>query len=211
LQDQSATTTGQEGLLRLSPLFDAALALLAREGRWRAALVRQIGPEPHDVILDGFCGAGALSLMLARLAPEAEIVGLDPRPGLVAQARARAAESGLRISFVEGEPSEAALYLGQRTPTKIVLTLIGAPSAAEKLAQLQGARSIVDPAGALHVIDFGRQRTALMRGLFQAARGGADTGDAATLIRAAGFVAVEETAAWPTASGVVSLFRARAT
>jgi ubiquinone/menaquinone biosynthesis C-methylase UbiE len=209
MQDQGATTAGNEGRLRLSPLYDAALALLAREGRWRAALARQIGPEPHDVILDGFCGAGALCLTLARLEPEAEIVGLDPRTGLVAQARARAAEAGLRLSFIEGAPSEAALYLGQRTPTKIVLTLIGAPSAAEKLAQLQGARQIVDPAGALHVIDFGRQHTALMRGLFQA-RGGADTGDAATLIRAAGFVAVEETAAWPTASGVISLFRARA-
>jgi ubiquinone/menaquinone biosynthesis C-methylase UbiE len=210
MQDQDAATTGSERLLRLSPLYDAALALLAREGRWRAALAAQIAPEPHDVILDGFCGAGALCLTLARLEPQAEIVGLDPRAGLLAQARSRAAESGLRVSFIEGAPSEAALYLGQRTPTKIVLTLIAATTAAEKVAQLQGARQIIDPSGALHVIDFGRQRTALMRGLFQAARGGVDAGDTATLIRAAGFVAVEETAAWPTASGAISLFRARA-
>jgi ubiquinone/menaquinone biosynthesis C-methylase UbiE len=210
MQGQGTATSGREARERFAPLYDAALALLAREGRWRAAVAAQIAPEPHDVVLDGLCGAGALCLTLARLQPEAEIVGLDPRPALLEQARARAAEAGLRISFIEGAPSDAPVYLGQRTPTQIVLTLVGARSAAEKLAQLQAARQIVDPAGVLHVIDFGRQRGALMRGLFAAFHGGADAGDPPTLIRAAGFVAVEETAAWPTGSGIVSLYRARA-
>lgn len=208
MQGQDMAPFGTEGLSRFSPLYDAALALLAREGRWRAALTAQVAPEPHDVVLDGFCGAGALSLALARLQPQAEIVGLDPRAGFVAQARARAAESGLRISFVEGAPREAALYLGARTPTQVILTLTGAPTAVDRLAELQGAHDIMDPAGLLHVVDYGRPRSPLMR--LAASRRTHELAETAALIRAAGFVAVEETAAWPTPTGVIALFRARA-
>lgn len=209
MQEQDAALTGAEASSRLSPLYDAALALLAREGRWRTALVRQIAPEPHDLILDALCGAGALCLMLRRMQPGADIVGLEPRPDLLLQARARAAEAGVQVSFVAGEPRDAGLYLGQRTPTHVVLTLTGVRSAPQRLAHLQGVRQVIDPAGVLHVADFGRQTHPLMRGLFRAAHGG-EAGDAPTLIRAAGFVAVEETATWPTGAGVISLYRARA-
>jgi SAM-dependent methyltransferase len=209
MQGQDMVPYGTQRASALAPLYDAALALLAREGRWRAALTAQVAPEAHDVILDGFCGAGALSFALARANPGAEIVGLDPRPAVIAQARARAAETGVRVSFVEGAPRDAALYLGVRMPTQVVLTLTGAPGAVDRLAELQGARAIMDPAGLLHVIDHGRARSPLMR--LAAASRRVDPVETATMIRAAGFVAVEETAAWSTPAGPIALFRARAT
>lgn len=210
MQDQSSVSLGTER--RLDAFYDAALGLLAREGRWRSALADQIAPEPHDVILDIGCGAGALSLMLARMQPGADVIGFDPRGGFIAQARARAAEAGLPVSYVESDARDVALHVGARTPTKIVLTLTGARTAAEKLARMQSARQIIDPAGALHVVDYGTQRTPLMRRLFAASRGAAGNPDAdvRALIRAASFVAVEETATWQTPSGAISLYRARA-
>jgi hypothetical protein len=94
-------------------------------------------------------------------------------------------------------------------PTQVVLTLTGAPGAVDRLAELQGARAIMDPAGLLHVIDHGRARSPLMR--LAAASRRVDPVETATMIRAAGFVAVEETAAWSTPAGPIALFRARAT
>jgi ubiquinone/menaquinone biosynthesis C-methylase UbiE len=194
----------------LDAFYGAALGLLSREGRWRAALADQIAPTPHDVILDIGCSTGALSLMLARMQPAAEVIGLDPRPGLVAQARARAAESGVQISYVEGDPRDIALHVGARTPTKIVLTLTTARNAADRLGRMQCARQVIDPAGVLHVVDYGAQRTPLMRRLFAVTGRGDPDGDVRALIRVAGFVAVEETATWNTPSGAISLYRARA-
>lgn len=208
MHEDRADAFGTDG--RLAPLYDAARAMLAREGRWRAALVNQVAPEPHDVILDIGCGAGSLAMLLVRAQPAAEVIGFDPRPGMLAQARARAAEQGLAISFVECAPRDVSLHLGARTPTKIVLSLTAVRGATVKLAQIQGARQMIDPAGVLHVIDYGAQRSALMRRLFAAPRDGAPEGHAPTLIRAAGFVAVEETATWSTPSGAISLYRARA-
>ena len=200
--------TGGDG--RLATFYDAAVSLLAGESLWRTALAVQIGIEPHDTVLDIGCGAGALCLLLARIQPSAEIIGIDPRAAVIAQARARAGEAGARVSFIEGDTRDIGLSIGQHTPTKIVLTLTGALSATDKLARLQGARQIIDPAGIVHVVDYGAQRTALMQRLFAVSSPRAPAGDVGPLIRAAGFVAVEETAAWPTPAGVIALHRARA-
>ena len=207
-QQRKIVATGGDG--RLSTLYDAAVSLLTGESLWRAALAAQIGIEAHDTVLDIGCGAGALCLLLARMQPGAEIIGIDPRGGLIAQARIRAGAAGLRASFIKGDAGDAGVSIGQHTPTRIVLTLTGALSATEKLARLQRARQIIDPAGVLHVVDHGAQRTALMQRLFAASSPRASTGDVSALIRAAGFVAVEETAAWPTPAGVIALHRARA-
>ncbi len=218
MQDQRAPPFRTEG--RLAPLYDAALSIMSREGRWRTALAEQVAPEPHDIILDIGCGGGALSILIARLQPAASIIGFDSRGALLDQARARAQEAGVRVSFIQAEAHDAGPYTGPRPPTKIVLTLTGLRTAAEKLGLMQIARQIVDPAGTLHVVDFTPRRSDLMRRLLSAPietlvsgdvrPSTASGGEAATLIRAAGFVAVEETATWPTPSGAVSLYRARA-
>jgi SAM-dependent methyltransferase len=205
---------------RLAPLYGAARSLMAREGRWQAVLAEQVAPEAQDIILDVGCGAGALSILLARLQPDAAIVGFDHRPGMVAQARIRARDAGVRATFIEAEPHDAGPYAGPHPPTKVVLTFTGGSSTTAKLALMQMARQIIDPAGMLHVADVTPRPTDMMQRLLRAPIetliGGevrpsnAPGGDTSLLIRAAGFVAVEETSTWPTPAGAVSLFRARA-
>lgn len=59
---------------------------------------------PNDRVLDVGCGAGAVSLAMARAAPGATIVGVDRETGYVAHARSRAAERGIaNASFQTGE------------------------------------------------------------------------------------------------------------
>jgi SAM-dependent methyltransferase len=57
---------------------------------------------PGSAILDIGCGAGELSLALARLRPRATVVGVDVSADLVAAARARAGERGA-VSFIEAD------------------------------------------------------------------------------------------------------------
>ncbi len=52
------------GHAALTPLYDAAIALMTREGRWRSALVRQIAPNSDDVILDVGCGPGTWTMVI---------------------------------------------------------------------------------------------------------------------------------------------------
>jgi SAM-dependent methyltransferase len=55
-------------------------------------------------ILDVACGTGNSAIPAAKLG--ADVVGIDIVPNLVQQARARAAEEGLRIRFDEGDAEE---------------------------------------------------------------------------------------------------------
>lgn len=193
---------------RLAPLYEAATALLTPDGDWRATLAEAVAPEAHDVVLEGGCGAGGLCHLLARMAPDADIVGVDPDEALVAQARARAAGAA---SFIVADIADAGLHLGAWTPTRVILNFAPGVRAATRMAQLQGARQIIDPAGQLFVASMtSAPQGALRRLLADRGRAEPSREETATLIRAAGFVAVEEIAVRPALAGVVVLHRARA-
>ncbi len=73
------------GHAALTPLYDAAISLMTCEGRWRRALLQQVAPRDGETILDVGCGTGTFALMLKRAAPNARVIGLDPRrPALAA-------------------------------------------------------------------------------------------------------------------------------
>jgi SAM-dependent methyltransferase len=57
-------------------------------------------------VLDVGCGPGRLSLLIAALAPQLEVVGVDVDPGMLARARTRAegaGEAGRRVSFIQAD------------------------------------------------------------------------------------------------------------
>lgn len=203
---EGGQATGTERAL--PPLQGAALALLDRDRGWRSTLAALVGADPHDVVLDMGCGAGALTVAIARAAPRAEVIGVDARADLVAQARERALAAGADAAFVACDPAEAAAALGARTPTKIVLSLTGTRTPAERLERLHAARAIIDPGGLLFAADFAATQSPLLRRFSTAVRG--DGADTPALVRAAGFVGVEQIASRVTVAGAVALWRARA-
>lgn len=200
----------------LASLYGAAGSLLGREGRWRGVLAGHIAPNAHDLVVDFQCGAGDLAFQLARLQPMVRVIGVDRDAALIARAQTRAADTRASLAFAHATPDDVAVMLGAATATKVIVTLTDTHRTSEKLRRLHLARAILDPLGSVFVIDYGVQRTALMRGLHNAARAlrdapPADPHDTLTpLMRAAEFVAVDETVVWPTPSGSVSLHRARA-
>jgi hypothetical protein len=86
----------------------------------------------------------------------------------------------------------------------------------EKRAGLASIYSALNAGGELHIADYGLQRTWLMRSLFrnvQCVDGYENTqpnadGILISLMKEAGFAQVKETAAIPTLTGSISLYRA---
>jgi len=69
------------------------------------ALVARAGFRPGEHVLDIGCGGGATSIDIARrVAPGGSVTGIDISPGLIAEAKRRAAAAGeLPIRFVLGD------------------------------------------------------------------------------------------------------------
>ncbi|MDX2144140.1 MAG: class I SAM-dependent methyltransferase [Rhodospirillaceae bacterium] len=202
----------------LTPLYDSAIALLTRERHWRRLLLAQAAPRAGDRILDVGCGTGTFALMLKQACPAAEVMGIDPDPEVLARARAKAAAAGADIAFVAGfvpEMPPARL----NAPTKIVSSLVFHQIPLEgKRGLLRAIRALLADGGELHIADYGAQRSRLMRALFrgtvQVLDGTADTqpnadGVLPQIMRDAGFASVEETRIVPTATGSISLLKAR--
>lgn len=213
----SSEFTPALGHAAFTPLYDAAIALLTREGRWRRAFLAQIAPGPSDRILDVGCGTGTLALMLKRRAPSALVVGLDPDPDILQRARRKLEKSGVEVTFKQGFARDAGKVLPAGV-TKAVSSLVfhQAPLE-EKCAGLAAMHASLVPGGELHIADYGLQRTALMRNLFrqiQRLDGVENTtpnaeGILPVLMKEAGFSDIEETSVIPTPTGSISLYIGR--
>jgi len=205
------------GHAALTPLYDAAIALLTREGRWRRALVDQIAPSATDRILDVGCGTGSLVLLLKRRAPDSLVVGLDPDADVLERARRKTERLGVDVTFRQGFARDAggALPMGA---TKAVSSLVfHQVPLEEKRAGLAAMHACLMTGGEVHIADYGLQRTALMRTLFKQVQrldGVENTAPNARgilpeLMGKAGFVDIKERSVIPTPTGSISLYHGR--
>lgn len=216
MPEPNASASAREGT-RLAAILEAARALATREGRWRKALTAQIAPSADDVIVELGCGAGGLAIDLALAAPGAHVIGVEADEKLVARARERAAQAGVRVEFLRGLPQHAAHLLNAWAPVKIAASFVPwAATLSEKRALIAAARATLRGGGSLHLADYGPQRTPLMRTLLRAAQRFQSVDNTPHLaraliesMRAEGFVAVAETESFPTPAGSISLFHGR--
>jgi protein-S-isoprenylcysteine O-methyltransferase Ste14/SAM-dependent methyltransferase len=200
----------------LTPLYDVA-ARLTGERRLKRRLLERAGIGPDTDVLDLGCGTGTLAVMAAARVPTARIVGLDVDPAILAIARRKVGRAGVRVALVEGSATEPPFPPASfdRVLTTLVLHHLTTP---RKRAALAAARRVLRAGGELHVADFGRPHTALMRLAAAAFRwfdgdeatGANLRGELPALVREAGFVAVEESERWRTPFGTLTFLRALA-
>src|SRR6478609_6272599 len=70
------TFTPAAGRFAPTRFYDPVVAL-TRERLWRSLAVMYVAPRPGDVIADVGCGTGSLSVLLGRVEPRAQIIGLE--------------------------------------------------------------------------------------------------------------------------------------
>jgi len=204
------------GFKLLTPLYDAAIALLTREGRWRSELVAAIDPQEEDVIVDVGSGTGSLAAAVLRRQPDCAFLGIDPDREAIDRAQRKLARRKRGAVFVHGYLEEG-VFKGRLHPNKIVSSLVlHQVPLAEKSRILTTMHDVLESAGVCHIADYGHQTSRLSKLSFritvQALDGKADTqpnadGVLPELMNAAGFEEVQETRRIPTPTGVISLYR----
>jgi ubiquinone/menaquinone biosynthesis C-methylase UbiE len=141
---------------RLMPLYDPLCRLL-RISRLHRPLVDQADIRPGQRVLEIGCGTGNLALLVGRLHPGAEVVGLDPDPKALARARRKAERRSLAVRFDHGFAQELpyADASFDRVLSALMFHHLGPD---ERERALREVRRVLQPGGSLHLVDFGGAR-----------------------------------------------------
>jgi len=211
------TFTPAAGRFAPTRLYDPVVAL-TRERLWRALTAMYVAPRAGDLIADVGCGTGSLAVILSRVEPRAQIIGLDPDPEVLALAQGKAAAAGADVDWRLSMGDALTEPLGERSVDTVVSSLVLHQCPLPmKRAVLASMYSVLRPGGRVVIADFGRQRTTLMRLAFrivQLADGKQDTqhnadGVLPELLSESGFRDVREAEVVPTVSGSISVYVAR--
>jgi ubiquinone/menaquinone biosynthesis C-methylase UbiE len=98
------------------------------------AAVERAAISPGDRVVDVGCGTGNAALLAALRG--ARVTGVDPAARLLEVARVRAAESGVSVTFVEGDASSIPVETASMDLVLSVFGVIFAPDAAAAAAEM---------------------------------------------------------------------------
>ncbi len=207
------TFTPALGRFAPTRFYDPVVAL-TRERLWRALAVMYAVPRPDDVIVDVGCGTGSLALLLSRVEPRAQIIGVDPDSDVLAVARQKAA-GGAAVQWRVGMGDTLVDTVGMDSADTVVSSLVLHQCPLPmKRAVLAAMFAVLRSGGRIVIADYGRQRSSLMRLAFrivQLADGKEDTqpnadGILPELLSEAGFRDAREAEVVPTVSGSISVY-----
>ena len=150
------------GLRVLTPFYDLVQRWLVRDWRFKAELIERAQIGPGQRVLDLGCGTGTLAIMAKRAQPDAEVVGLDADPQMLKVARAKAARAAVPVQFDQGMAfrlpyPDASI---DRVLSSLMIHHLKSP---DKLRAAAEIHRVLKPGGQLHVIDFGKPRSAYAR------------------------------------------------
>ena len=149
----------------LTSLYDPIVALTTRERTFKSHLIRQAEiPDGADV-LDLGCGTGTLTTWTAKKRPDARVVGLDGDPKVLSIAARKAAAAGVKLRFDVGL-SFALSYPDASFDRVLSSLLFHHLTRSDKRRTIAEIRRVLKPGGQLHVADWGRPSSFLMRILF---------------------------------------------
>jgi SAM-dependent methyltransferase len=198
---------------RLLPLYDPLQRLLGLGSvhRW---LVDQARIQPDQRVLEIGCGTGNLAILIKRLHPGTQVIGIDPDPKALARAQRKAGREALSVQldrgFAEELPYPDASF--DRVLSALMFHHLGPKEQEESLGEV---RRVLKPGGSLHLLDFGRAKVRsdgfIARLHHRSGRLRNNFGDRIpTLMREAGFADPTEVAHRVTIAGRVTYYRASA-
>jgi len=153
---------GWKGLTRL---YDPIVAATMRERRFRRDLgARASTSLPQGgTLVDVGCGTGTFAIAFADQRPDAELIGVDGDPEILALARRKSRAE--QIDWREGLAGDLPLA-DQSADVMTMSLMLHHLLPAGKHAALSEARRVLRPGGHLCIADFGRPHDPLMRATF---------------------------------------------
>ena len=203
------------GVRWLTPLYDGLLRLGGRERTFKGRLIDQATILPGESVLDLGCGSGTLAIQLKQRVPTARVVGLDGDPDILSRARLKALRVGLPVRFDQGLSWELP-YPDASFDVVLSTLFFHHLDVRGRFRTLAEVARVLGPGGRLHVADWGRQGSLLMRILSFPDRllDGVDrtadsfAGRLPVLMDEAGFVSVSETGTLDTGFGRLTFYAA---
>jgi ubiquinone/menaquinone biosynthesis C-methylase UbiE len=134
------------------PLYDPVVKLLGGNVA-RELLLDQAAVRPGHRVLDIGCGTGSLLVLIKRMHPDVEVVGLDPDPRALARARRKGQRAALSIQLDRGFSDDLPYPEGafDRVFSSFMLHHL---EAAEKETTLREVRRVLRPGATFHLLDF---------------------------------------------------------
>jgi ubiquinone/menaquinone biosynthesis C-methylase UbiE len=135
---------------RLLPLYDPLQRLLGMESVHRQ-LVDQARIQPDQRILEIGCGTGNLAILIKRLHPGAEVIGIDPDSKALARAQRKAGREALTVQLDRGFAEELP-YPDASFDRVLSALMFHHLETEEKEKALDEARRVLKPGGSLHCL-----------------------------------------------------------
>lgn len=182
----------------LLPFYDPFTKLLGVEASHRR-LINQATISPGHRVLEIGCGTGNLAILIKRLNPAAQVVGIDPDSKALGRARRKAQRRGTAIQFDQGF-SEELPYPDASFDRVFSAFMLHHVRPDAKPVTLREAFRALKPGGSLHLADFdeGERLSGGLHGflaaIFHSRHGSSSHHTVLALMRHAGFVDSQEVA-----------------
>lgn len=199
----------------MTSLYDTFLPWVMRESICKRRLVEQARIENDHRVLDLGCGTGTLTLLIKQAPPQSEVIGLDGDAKVLGIAKAKVARSGLGVTLDHGMAFDLP-YDDGSFDCVLSSLLFHHLTREKKIRTLSDVMRVLRPGGELHVADWGRPQTWLMRTAFlsvQMLDGFETTADNVNgllpeLFADAGFDDVQQSTHYTTMVGTLAIYRA---
>lgn len=149
----------------LTRYYDAVVGITTREQTFKSALVAQARLKSGHRVLDVACGTGTLSIWAKQESPQSEVVAVDGDPEILAIARRKAHRADTTIEF-DTALSYDLPYPDAHFDRVLSSLFFHHLSLDDKLRTAREVYRVLKPGGQLHVADWGRAESWVMRGLF---------------------------------------------
>ncbi len=149
----------------LTTLYDPILRWTLQEQKFKLQLIQQANIQPGQRVLDLGCGTATLTILLKKMHPEAEVIGLDGDDKALTIAHRKVKARSLEIQLQKGLSYR--LDFPASSFDRVVSSLLFHHLSGEnKQKTFAEVRRVLKPDGELHLADWGKARNALMRWAF---------------------------------------------
>jgi ubiquinone/menaquinone biosynthesis C-methylase UbiE len=134
------------------PLYDPLVKLLGIDSV-RRLLLKQAAVRASNRVLDIGCGTGTMVILIKRLHPDTDVIGLDPDPRALARARRKVERARLSILFDQGF-SDNLPYPDASFDRVFSSFMFHHLRADDRATTLSEVWRVLKPGGSFHLVDF---------------------------------------------------------